>query len=160
MKKLRWTWEHFEEVLLCAIIVVVILVSGLQVTCRYLFNNSLTWGEELNRYLFVWTGFLTLSLSIKCRSIICIDVFMLWMPKRLRAGLNAVIYIFCAAVFGMLTVNAYHLVVSSAGQTSPAMGLPLAVVYIGPMLGLILSVIRSLDRVVAEGKVVLGKEAA
>ena len=40
MKKLRWTWDNFEEVLLCIIITVITLVSGLQVVCRYLFNNS------------------------------------------------------------------------------------------------------------------------
>ena len=160
MKILRWTWDNFEEVLLCVIITVITVVSGLQVICRYLFNNSLTWSEELSRYLFVWTGFLTLSLSIKCRSIISIDVFMLWMPKRVRAVLNVVVYLFCTVVFAMLSVNAYHMVVSSSGQISPAMGLPLAVVYIGPLLGLVLSIIRSLGRVVAESKIVIGKEAA
>ena len=125
MKKLRWTWDNFEEVLLCIIITVITLVSGLQVVCRYLFNNSLTWSEEVSRYLFVWTGFLTLSLSIKCRSIISIDAFVLWMPRRVRAGLNMVVYLFCSVVFAMLSVNAWHMVTSSAGQTSPALGLPL-----------------------------------
>lgn len=140
MKKLRWTWDNFEEVLLCIIITVITLVSGLQVVCRYLFNNSLTWSEEVSRYLFVWTGFLTLSLSIKCRSIISIDAFVLWMPRRVRAGLNMVVYLFCSVVFAMLSVNAWHMVTSSAGQTSPALGLPLAIVYAGPLLGLTLSI--------------------
>lgn len=63
MKKLRWVWDNFEEILLVLIIAVITLASGLQVVCRYLFNSSLTWSEELSRYLFVWTGFLTLSLS-------------------------------------------------------------------------------------------------
>ena len=82
------------------------------------------------------------------------------MPKRVRAVLNVVVYLFCTVVFAMLSVNAYHMVVSSSGQISPAMGLPLAVVYIGPLLGLVLSIIRSLGRVVAESKIVIGKEAA
>ena len=92
----------FTLVVLCIIITVITLVSGLQVVCRYLFNNSLTWSEEVSRYLFVWTGFLTLSLSIKCRSIISIDAFVLWMPRRVRAGLNMVVYLFCSVVFAML----------------------------------------------------------
>lgn len=159
MKKLRWVWDNFEEILLVLIIVVITLASGLQVVCRYLFNSSLTWSEELSRYLFVWTGFLTLSLSIKAHSIISIDAFVLWMPKRIRAGLNVLVYIFCAAVFAVLSVNAYHMVTSSTGQVSPAMGLPLAIVYIGPLLGLVLSIIRSFGRVARECKVVIGKEA-
>ena len=118
----------------------------MQVVCRYLFNNSLTWSEEVSRYLFVWTGFLTLSLSIKCRSIISIDAFVLWMPRRVRAGLNMVVYLFCSVVFAMLSVNAWHMV-------------PLAIVYAGPLLGLTLSIFRSLGRIVAETKIVIGKEA-
>ena len=149
MKKLRWTWDNFEEVLLCIIITVITLVSGLQVVCRYLFNNSLTWSEEVSRYLFVWTGFLISS----------IDAFVLWMPRRVRAGLNMVVYLFCSVVFAMLSVNAWHMVTSSAGQTSPALGLPLAIVYAGPLLGLTLSIFRSLGRIVAETKIVIGKEA-
>ena len=159
MKKIRWAWDNFEEILLGLIITVITLASGLQVICRYLFNNSLTWSEELSRYLFVWTGFLTLSLSIKARSIISIDAFVLWMPQRVRAGLNVLVYLFCAGVFAALSVNAYHMVASSAGQVSPAMGMPLAVVYIGPLLGLVLSIIRSLGRVICECKLVIRKEA-
>ena len=47
----------------------------------------------------------------------------------------------------------------AAGQTSPALGLPLAIVYAGPLLGLTLSIFRSLGRIVAETKIVIGKEA-
>lgn len=160
MKKLRWTWDNFEEVLLCIIITVITLVSGLQVVCRYLFNNSLTWSEEVSRYLFVWTGFLTLSLSIKCRSIISIDAFRIVdAAGAFGQGLNMEVYLFCSVVFAMLSVNAWHMVTSSAGQTSPALGLPLAIVYAGPLLGLTLSIFRSLGRIVAETKIVIGKEA-
>lgn len=123
------------------------------------YPENLHWSEEVSRYLFVWTGFLTLSLSIKCRSIISIDAFVLWMPRRVRAGLNMVVYLFCSVVFAMLSVNAWHMVTSSAGQTSPALGLPLAIVYAGPLLGLTLSIFRSLGRIVAETKIVIGKEA-
>lgn len=159
MKKLRWTWDNFEEVLLCIIITVITLVSGLQVVCRYLFNNSLTWSEEVSRYLFVWTGFLTLSLSIKCRSIISIDAFVLWMPRRVRAGLNMVgvpvlLRGVCYAVGQRL---AHGDVLRRTDQ--PCSGITLAIVYAGPLLGLTLSIFRSLGRIVAETKIVIGKEA-
>ena len=73
--------------------------------------------------------------------------------------MNMVVYLFCSVVFAMLSVNAWHMVTSSAGQTSPALGLPLAIVYAGPLLGLTLSIFRSLGRIVAETKIVIGKEA-
>ncbi len=133
MKKLRWTWDNFEEVLLCIIITVITLVSGLQVVCRYLFNNSLTWSEEVSRYLFVWTGFLTLSLSIKCRSIISIDAFVLWMPQRVSGGIE---------YGGVPVLLRTWCLLCDVG-----------------LLGLTLSIFRSLGRIVAETKIVIGKEA-
>ncbi len=160
MKKIRRVWDHFEEVILCAMILVVICVSGLQVACRYLFNNSLSWSEELCRYLFVWTGFLTISFSIKERSIITIDAFVLFLSKRARQVLNLVVYLFCSATFTVLTVNAWLIVASSSGQKSPAMGLPLAVVYAGPLVGFALSAVRSLGRAAGEAGALLRKGAA
>lgn len=160
MKNLRKGWDHFEEVILCLIIIVIVCISGLQVACRYLFNNSLSWSEELCRYLFVWTGFLTISYSIKQRSIITIDAFVLFLPERVRHVLNLLVYLFCAVVFSALALNAWSIVLAAAGQKSPAMGLPLATVYIGPLVGLALSAIRSLERIAEEGRTLLRREGA
>ncbi len=160
MKKLRWIWGNLEEVLLCLIILVVTCVSGLQVVFRYLFNSSLTWSEELCRYLFVWTGFLTISLSIKNHSIITIDAFVLFLPKRVRQILNIIVYCFCTAVFVFLTKNAVTILQGTAGQLSPAMGIPLAFVYTGPLIGFALSAIRSILRVAEEVQALMRKEMA
>ena len=59
MKVIKWIYAHAEEVILCILLTAIVLFSGAQVVSRYVFGNSLTWSEELCRYLYVWSGFMT-----------------------------------------------------------------------------------------------------
>ena len=58
MKIIRWLDDNLEEALLIALLVTMTLLMGLQVFSRYILNASLSWSEELTRYLFIWSGFL------------------------------------------------------------------------------------------------------
>ena len=61
MKALRWLDEHFEQAILTMLLSLIVLIMLLQVIMRYVFNNSLSWPEELSRILFVWFTFIGLS---------------------------------------------------------------------------------------------------
>ncbi|MCR0487393.1 TRAP transporter small permease subunit, partial [[Clostridium] innocuum] len=61
MKIIRWLDDNLEEALLIALLVMMTLLMGLQVFSRYILNASLSWSEELTRYLFIWSGFLSIS---------------------------------------------------------------------------------------------------
>lgn len=65
MKIIRWLDDNLEEALLIALLVTMTLLMGLQVFSRYILNASLSWSEELTRYLFIWSGFLSISYCIK-----------------------------------------------------------------------------------------------
>ena len=65
MKIIRWLDDNLEEALLIALLVMMTLLMGLQVFSRYILNASLSWSEELTRYLFIWSGFLSISYCIK-----------------------------------------------------------------------------------------------
>ena len=41
------------------------LIMGVQVFSRYVLGASLSWYEELTRYLFVWAGFLSVGYCTK-----------------------------------------------------------------------------------------------
>src|SRR6266566_2085230 len=53
----------------------IVLISFVAVVCRYVFNNSLTWSEELTRYMFIWVVFLGAAVSVRQRANIAIDLF-------------------------------------------------------------------------------------
>ena len=55
MKKiLHWLDENLEEFLLVFFLITMTLIMGIQVFCRYVLGQSLSWSEEITRYLFIW----------------------------------------------------------------------------------------------------------
>ena len=62
MKKVFvWLNDSLEEFLMVASLILMTLIMGIQVFSRYVLGASLSWSEELTRYIFVWAGFLSVS---------------------------------------------------------------------------------------------------
>lgn len=64
-KTLHWLDENLEEFILVIFLIAMTLIMGIQVLCRYVLGMSLSWSEELTRYLFIWCGFLSVSYSAR-----------------------------------------------------------------------------------------------
>ena len=63
MKKiLHYLDEYLEEFLMVIFLIAMTLIMGIQVFSRYILGMSLSWSEEITRYLFIWSAFLSVSL--------------------------------------------------------------------------------------------------
>ena len=150
MKKLKWLYQNIEEILLCIFLTILVCVSGIQVAARYIFNNSLTWSEELCRYLYVWSGFTTVGFAIKHGSIIKIDTLVTALPKSVRRILDVVtslITIFIVAVLFRGGVSVVAEVVRT-GQLTPAMRVPIWLVYLCAPVGYALIELRMVEHLI------------
>ena len=83
MKKiLHYLDEYLEEFLMVIFLIAMTLIMGIQVFSRYILGMSLSWSEEITRYLFIWSAFLSVSLCTrKCISI-KIDQFVAFSKER------------------------------------------------------------------------------
>ena len=61
--KLIYGYDKLEEYLLCGSLVCTTLIVFAQVIMRKVFNDSLTWSEELTRYIFIWQIWLGVSIA-------------------------------------------------------------------------------------------------
>ena len=102
MKIIRWLDDNLEEALLIALLVTMTLLMGLQVFSRYILNASLSWSEELTRYLFIWSGFLSISYCIKKWISIKIDQVILMFPKPVYVVAQLVLNVILFALFAFL----------------------------------------------------------
>lgn len=160
MKKvLSWMDEYLEEVLLAAALAAMALIMGVQVFSRYVLGASLSWSEELTRYIFIWAGFLSVSYCTKKCISIKIEQFVTLFPRRGKAVFKVVNHTFELILFVYLLPFAWKYLMSAVenGQTSPAMGIPMYLVQAAPLVGFALSAIRVLQRWIVEFKAVRGK---
>lgn len=72
------------------------------VVCRYVFNFSLIWVEELTRYMMVWLGFLGSGLVLRIGAHVAVDFFQdLLSPKMARAARAAIVVLLAATFIAM-----------------------------------------------------------
>jgi C4-dicarboxylate transporter, DctQ subunit len=119
----------------------------LQVVLRYLFNYSISWGEELTRYAIVWMSFVGAGMGIRRGAHICVDLLIVFLPERWKRALTSLMAI-VGAGFGMaIFVTGCKLVYSGIerGQVSPAMEVPIFIVYLAVPLGGLIMMFRWME---------------
>ena len=110
-KILHYLDEYLEEILMVISLIAMTLIMGIQVFSRYVLGMSLSWSEEITRYLFIWSAFLSVSLCTrKCISI-KIDQFIQLFPRRGKAFwkvLNLTVeFVFFVYLIGKRTYQGY-----------------------------------------------------
>lgn len=150
MKKLiHWLNEYLEISLCVALMSVMTLVIFVQVVMRYIFQNSLTWSEELARYCFIWLIYLGISYGCKAMKHIKIDAALKLFSKRIQPYI-IILGELCVLVFSVyIVITGWNLTVFQAelGKTSPALGLPLQYVNAAPVAGFFLAAIRTVQTI-------------
>lgn len=161
MKKiLHWLNDNIEEFLMLVFLGAMTLIMGIQVLSRYVLGMSLSWSEELTRYLFIWSGFLSVSYCTRRCVSIKIEQFVAVFPRRGKAMFKVVNHTVELILFIYLLPFAWKYFYSAvlSEQTSPALGLPMYYVQAAPMVGFALCAFRVLQRWVIEFNVVRRKE--
>lgn len=159
MKVIKWLDEYLEEVILVALLICMVFIMGFQVAARYIFNQSLSWSEELTQYMFVWAAFLSVSYCVKKRISIKIEQFINVLPERGKTGLrlfrHTIVGIFCIVMLPYCVTYVAQAIDSQA--TSAALGIPMQFIQSAPLIGFILLTIRVVEAWIREFKNLIGK---
>lgn len=113
-----------------------------QVFSRYISGSPSSWTDELSRYLMIWVGILGAAYVSGKNMHVAIDYLPSKLSEKPRKRLETVVHIIVLlfALFA-LVVGGIRLVYISftLGQTTAALGMPLAVVYmVIPLSGLLI----------------------
>jgi len=149
VKVLKWLDAHFEESIMMTFLTGMVIIMGLQVVMRRVFSNSLAWPEELTRYLFIWMVCLGISYSIKSNTHIRIDILESFFPVLKKPF--AIIGDIAFMAFCLYMLKPGYIVIQKlleTWQTSPAMLMPMAYVYVSLLIGIFLSIFRIIQRFV------------
>ena len=76
MKKIFQKYDNFEERLLIGSLFFNVLLIFSQILMRTIFNYSLSWTEELSRYIFIWQTWLGTSIALKYKQHIRVEILI------------------------------------------------------------------------------------
>ena len=123
------------------LVITVAAVVLLQVLMRYLFAYPNPWSEEVSRFCFIWVSLLGASLAVEHRAHFGFDQ----VTKALASRAKRVVETLARAVvllFALLLIaTGIALMDLTMGERSPALNLPVALVYAAaPVSGVLMVV--------------------
>jgi C4-dicarboxylate transporter DctQ subunit len=149
MSAIKWLDEHLEEALMVVLLALISCVMMAQIIARNIFN-SMTWPEEFSRYCYIWSVFLSLGYTIKKGNMLKVGIVMDLLPTKLRRAIeivaNLIIVVICAVFFRHAIV--YTGKIYNMGQISPAMHLPMWIMYLATVTGFGLATLRAAQEIV------------
>lgn len=154
--------DNFEEYFCVWSLAIMTVLVFIQVIMRYVFQNSLSWSEELARYIFLWLSWIGASYAVKERSHFRVEMFADLFKGKTRKVFELFVLLtwfgFCLFLAYQGSLITRHLI--TRGQISAAMEIPMAWPYASVPVGSALMALR----LVAEIRKVLagkpGEEAA
>ncbi|GAA4510615.1 TRAP transporter small permease [Brevibacterium yomogidense] len=140
-----------EEVLGASLMFAMVLILFAQVVSRFVFANSLSWSEELARYLFIWLIFLCIGTVTLRGEHVAIDIVTDRMPPRARRVTEQVCLAVAFVINAVILIAGFQIafVLLDLGQTSAALTLPMWVVYAALPIGMTLALVRGVQSSVA-----------
>jgi TRAP-type C4-dicarboxylate transport system permease small subunit len=133
--------EVLEEVMGWTLAVMLLLVFG-NVVLRYGFNSGIPISEELARYLFVGMTFMGAVVGLHRRQHLGLDMLVQRLPswgRRFAAIFGHLVMLLCCAVLFWGSLEQMKV---NQGNRSPAMDMPLSIIYGGAAFaGLVMTLI-------------------
>lgn len=127
---------------------------------RYVFHNSLSWSEELARYLFIWLIYLGISYGCKLRKHIKIDAALGLFPRKVRPFVTIIgdVLFFAFAIYIVFTGYKYASAQAALGKSSAALELPMQYVYVSTIIGFGLAAFRQIQTIIYRITCIRNKE--
>ncbi len=142
MDKLTKTITKILEYILITLMVLIVIDVTWQIFTRFLLKHPSSYTEELAGFLLIWIGLLGASYALYTKAHLGIDILTTRLQGTKRQGAEILIYsiVMLFALF-VLVIGGIRLVILTytLKQISPAMGIPIAYVYLVlPLTGILM----------------------
>jgi len=118
------------------------------VVCRYLLGASLTWSEEFARYSLVWLTFLGGSIALKKKAHMGLQALLDALSSKARSLVETLTLITVLGFLSVVTLKGFQLALFNMAQHSPAMGMPMGIVYFAVPIGSALMLLHVTEQLI------------
>ena len=130
--------------LTCLLVSLMVLNTALGVFCRFVLNNSLSWTDELGRYMMIWVGFFGCYFAARDGSHVGIEMFVNRFGPGARRAFAVVSRLVVIAFLTVVLAKSEEQLGLLAIQRSSALELPMALPYSAVTVGIFLMLIENL----------------
>lgn len=147
---LKKIWDHLEEGILVPMLAFSSLLLFAQVVMRYVFESSLSWSEELARFLYLWEVWLGIAYATKTGAHLRVDLIYDLVKGKAALVLRLFVNIlwFAFGVWFAFIGSQTMMTIMGFGQCSSAMRIPMWLVYLAIPVGSGLMAIRLIEQTV------------
>jgi TRAP-type C4-dicarboxylate transport system permease small subunit len=150
-----------ETILGSLMMFMIFVLMLMQVAQRYLPVGPGVWVGELARFGLVWLTFAVAGYLVSKNEHVAIGVIDTLLKRDLwRRGVIVFVNIVIAAIGFIFTFDALGMVQAATGQVTSAIGIPLRLIYVIPMIGFIMTsvhgVVRALSAIFVPTEVLAG----
>ncbi|WBW50171.1 TRAP transporter small permease [Peptoniphilus equinus] len=131
MKKFFKLYDELEEKLLVFSLVFSVVLISFQIIMRYIFNASVSWSEELARYLFIWQTWLGVSIAFHYHEHIKVDlIFTLFKSAGFKKVIDVIIQLIWLGFNLFLAYEGFKLLQSMNARHALSAGMRLPLIYV------------------------------
>lgn len=145
MRLIKLLDDHVEEWLLIFTYTAMLLIASAQIFFRYVVNYSISWSQDLLTYMLIWSVFIGISLAVKKRRHIKVELAYVLISKKnqfyLKVLSNVVFMIFCL-IFSYFSLKKVYSLMFVLPQMSESTGLSMWMIQIAIPIGFMLSIYR------------------
>ena len=141
---------RLEEGVTLVCFAVMCVFVALQLFFRFALNSPLMFPEEISRYAYVWITFIGLSLATKTREHIRVEAGVGLLPPVWQRVIGLFVDLTSFAILLWLAYLGVRFMLFSRMSISPALEIPLNLVYVAFPLGCLLAALRLSVHLVAE----------
>ena len=123
---------------------IMLVVVTAQVWYRFVFNDPLTWSEEVARYLFVWISFIGSAVGIRYRVHLGIDLIDKILSPKARKVMTVVVNLLIQIFLGVVIYWGIRILQVVQFQKSASLGIPMTYPYLAVPVGCSFMLLNSL----------------
>lgn len=137
--------NRYSQYLVMTLLIIMVLLVFLQILMREVLNYSFSWTEEVARYLLVWVSFIASGFAYQYGAHISIEVFVKKLNKNFFQIMKVIVALLCIIFAIILIVTGIELASQNALNKSPALHLPMGIVYLAIPIGAFLQILNIVD---------------
>lgn len=142
LRKIDTAAAGLEIAVTLLLLAVIVAVVFLQVVCRYVLQDPLSWTEELARDALIWMTFIGSALAVRAKAHFALELTTSKLPESMRLPWEILLTGIVAVFLVVLLYQSIRILPVVHYQRSPTLSLPISYLYLSIPVGTALMLVH------------------